>query len=73
MSELSEAVKILVKHLKEDEGYRISWKANIAIAFRDEWQRQANDEGLPCSSDDIRSVANKAAINFLNNLCRDVK
>lgn len=73
MSELSEAVKILVKHLKEDEGYRISWKANIAMAIRDEWKRQVNDEGFQCVPDDVRSIANNAADNFLNSLCRDLK
>jgi len=73
MSELSEAVATLVKHLKEDEGYRYSWQANIAMAFKDEFNRESESHGYPYRKERLHDVANTAAINFLNLLCREVK
>ncbi len=63
------AVQQLVKALKEDEGYRISWKANIAMAFKDEYARTVTS-GEPIIG--VHEVANRAADNFLNLLCRDI-
>lgn len=53
------AVQILIKKLKEDEDYRQTWIANIAMAFKD------------CYDEDktFHEIANKAADSFLNNLC----
>jgi hypothetical protein len=51
--------------LKEDEDYRRSWKDNIAMAFKDEYNR------CPIAfstNEDIHIVANNAADNFLNLL-----
>ncbi len=65
-----EAVKQLVKALKEDEGYKYSWQANIAMAFKDEYARTVSS-GKPIIG--VHEIANTAAINFLNLLCRDVE
>lgn len=67
-TELSKAVKILVKALNSDEDYRRSWQANIAMAFKDEFNRDVKPEGRT-----IHQIANVAAINFLNTLTRDGK
>lgn len=67
-----EAVKKLTTELKADPGYWISWKANIAIQFQDEWDRAVADGGLPCTRDHIHEISNKAADAFLNLLCREV-
>ncbi len=66
-----QAVDHLVKALKVDPGYRYSWLANIAMQFKDEWQRSVDKSGLPCTPDHIHEIANKAADEFLTLLCRD--
>jgi len=66
MTEIQNAIKVLTKALKADPGYRIGWQANIAMAFYDEYQRQL---GKKLPSDILLDVANKAANNFLDNLC----
>lgn len=63
-----EALDVLRQAL-EDEGYRRGWQANIACAFQDEWQRAANDGGLPATPDQIHKISNKAATYFLSLLC----
>ena len=60
--ELKEAMKVLVKALEEDEGYRYGWQANIAMAFKDEYARSIS------GNDTIHDISNKAAINFLTIL-----
>lgn len=62
---LKEAVAILIEVLKYDEGYRESWKANIAMAFKDEYQMTP---GIGKAS--INEIANQAADNFLKLLCQ---
>lgn len=59
-----EAVAKLCKELKEDEGYYIGWKANIAMAFIDEFYRIYPENELL----EVKSIANTAADNFLKLL-----
>jgi len=68
-----EAVSHLISELKKDEGYYYSWQANIAMAFKDEFHRQAGQPGevKHVNSDDIHEIANQAAKNFLNLLISD--
>lgn len=66
---ISEAIETLTKALLEDEEYRRSWQANIAVPFQDEWQRSVNESGLPCTPDHIHEISNKAATYFLSLLC----
>ena len=58
--DISKAVDILRAELKKEEGTYIAWKANIAMAFYDEWRRNEKK--------DIHKIANKAADNFLKQL-----
>lgn len=67
-------IEQLVKALKEDEGYRISWKANIAMAFKDEMEREGvhspnpDNHSILVTRDMLHKIANDAADNFLNQL-----
>lgn len=67
---IQEAVKVLVKNLKEDKDYRMTWQANIAMSFFDQYE---NISGPMDSSqrNTIHTIANKAADNFLDTLCMD--
>jgi hypothetical protein len=67
MSELKQAIQILVKALNEDESYRYGWQANIAVQFQDEFSRALSDS--PMNREQIHKISNQAAINFLNLLC----
>lgn len=66
---LSNCIDSLRNTLIKDEDYRRSWQANIAMAFKDEWQRSADNGGLPCKPEHIHEIANKAATYFLSLLC----
>ena len=59
-----DAVNHLSEALKSDPGYWQAWKANIAMAFKDEWDRQTD------TCIDLHKVANNAAENFLKQLTR---
>ena len=63
--ETADAVKKLVQSLKEDEGYRSSWHANISMAFQD----QANWDKRNWDKTELHETANKAADHFLKLLC----
>ncbi len=67
MTKLNEAVNTLIDHLREDEHYAYGWQANIAMAFKDEYDRckkKYKNRG------DIHAIANEAACNFLKLLTR---
>ena len=66
-----EAVDHLRNVLESDDSFRMTWAANIAIQFQDEWQRAVDKGGLPATPVQIHEISNKAADNFLNLLCRD--
>ena len=59
------AVQRIAKALKEDDGYKISWIANVAMPFKDEWQRSVENGGLPATKEQIHEIANKAAEHFV--------
>ena len=59
---VQEAMKVVTKAIKEDEGYRVGWQANISTAFKDRYNRY----------DEIHDIANDAADNFLTLLTKDV-
>jgi hypothetical protein len=69
MTELQKAIDVLQKALKEDEGYRYSWQANIAMAFKDEHSRQKGRT----SRAKVHVIANNAADYFLKLLCDEFK
>lgn len=62
---LAQAVDVLKNALKNDKSYEDTWQANIAMAFKDEFNRRK-----PIKDGDIHDIANDAAQNFLNNLKR---
>ncbi len=69
MERLKEAVATVCKALYEDEGYYIGWKANIAMAFKDEWDKKARERDfIDLGKLDIHEIANTAADNFLKLL-----
>lgn len=68
---LPEAVKVITKALKEDEGFYQSYQANIAIQFQDEFKRQMGQIGRNEAIANIHQVSNNAAKNFLDLWCKD--
>lgn len=63
MSNIQSAMQQVIEALKSDEGYFISWQANIAMAFKDELAKR----GKTVDSE-MHEIANQAAKNFLNLL-----
>jgi len=61
MEHKDKIIKDFFNLLKTDEGYRIGWQANIAMAFKDVYDWSDNKE-------DIHTIANIASTTFLNNL-----
>ena len=61
---LSNAINRICKEIKNDEGYRLGWEANIAMAFKD----QFNFSGHKHNKRVVHEVANKAAAAFLDQL-----
>jgi len=59
----------LVKSLRDDPGYRIGWKANIAMAFYDTYRQQGGRTGRV----KLHKIANDAAEHFLKILCDEYK
>ncbi len=63
------AVKTVTRVIKNDKELFESYKANIAMAFKDEFAK-AKIEKNYINSDDLHKIANKAAKNFLDLWCR---
>lgn len=71
VNELQNALEVLRKALIEDEGYRIGWQSNIAMAYKDNenWYKQKNNKKY-LNSKDKHIIANQAADYFLEQLCK---
>lgn len=71
-NKLKEAVEILCEELRNDESYYMTWKANIAMAFKDAINMNMLDgngnRGTWLNYFDLHVSANKAADNFLKLL-----
>lgn len=65
-NELKVGVKRLRRALKEDPEYYYSWQSNIAMAFKDRFEK----ENIHFDFNIIHEVANDAAKNFLNQLIK---
>lgn len=63
-----QAIKHLQKVLAQDPEYHYSWVCNIAMAFKDEYRRATERSQYEL---DFHTIANNAAINFLDILCID--
>ena len=74
-NKLKEAVELLCAELRDDPSYYISWKANIAMAFKDlitygkisPHIYQEKDLAI-YTQEQIHEIANQAADNFLKLL-----
>lgn len=67
-------IEKLVNSLKSDVDYRRSWIANIAVSFQDEVHRYRKKTGKKyLNAQDIHTISNTAAEEFLTLLCRDTK
>ena len=60
-------IEELVNKLKSDKELFYSWQANIAVQFQDEFARTKK---VYKNRQDIHTISNKAAINFLNLLIK---
>lgn len=60
------AVEILQSAIIHDADYRDSWKASIAMAFKDEWEKLPQMKTQLTSANTIHEVANGAAERFIN-------
>ena len=74
-NKVAEAMKVFTDALKEDKSegsYYYSWQANIAMAFKDEFSRYAEDHEIEGSAKNfnVHEIANNAAKNFLEILCK---
>lgn len=56
-------ITAIINLIKKDSGYRESWKANIAMAFYDEFRRTPSSKRTNLKA--IHKIANKAADNFV--------
>jgi uncharacterized protein YukE len=66
---IQKAVEKIQETLKEDKEYRDVWKANIAMAFQDEFKDWVqNKVGRNAAPDHIHKIANGAADRFIDNL-----
>ncbi len=61
---LGDAINRICEEIKNDEGYRIGWEANIAMAFIDAF----DFSGHKHDNKVVHEVANKAAAAFLDQL-----
>lgn len=61
---LSDAISRVCQEIKNDKDYRISWEANIAMAFKDAF----DFSGHKHDNEVVHKVANKAAAAFLDQL-----
>ena len=63
---VAKAVERIITEMNQDKSpgsYYYSWQANIAMAFKDEWNRWEKPECY------VHEVANNSAANFLELLC----
>jgi hypothetical protein len=72
---LKEAVETLVTALSEDKSegsYYYSWQANIAMAFKDEFDDRVGGirANVPVTKELVHEISNNAAKRFLDLLCR---
>lgn len=59
------AVVVLTKAIKEDEGFYIGYKSNIAMSFYDEVLKR-KDSKMRINRKTLHEISNQAAINFID-------
>lgn len=65
---IQKEVEKIQETLKEDKEYREVWKANIAMAFVDEWNTNETFQQSEQQYSDVHKLANEAADRFLDSL-----
>lgn len=66
-----EKFMILKDDLINDEGYRISWVANIAMSYIDNENWYKTETGKKfLNNEDKRIIANRSAEYFIKQLCK---
>lgn len=65
---IQKAVEKIQETLKDDKEYREVWKANIAMAFVDEWNTNESFQQSEQQYSHVHKLANEAADRFLDNL-----
>jgi len=70
-NEISNALSVLCEALQNDEGYRIGWVVNIAMAYIDNerWYKEKTDKEVLDDKDKF-IIANNSAEYFINKLCK---
>jgi len=66
-TQMEKAINTLTRALRKDPGFRIGWKANIAMAFVDTYGQQKGRTGRV----KVHKIANDAAEHFLKLLCNE--
>lgn len=67
-------IKELTDNLKKDKEMREAWKANISMAYKDNWAQYAKRKGkIRMNSSDRHIIANNAAEYFLALLCGELE
>lgn len=68
-------VELLIEMLVSDLEYRLSWKDNIAMAYKDTeyWYKKKNKIKRPLNKVDKHIVANEAAKHFIDLLTKTNK
>lgn len=68
--ELNKAISRITDEIQYDISYRESWKANIAMAYKDceHWYKKETGR-KQLNREDKHIIANNAAEHFLNLLC----
>jgi hypothetical protein len=69
--DLKKSVETLCCALRKDPQYFESWKANIAMSFKDEFRTVHPGAMSPNEWNNLHQIANTAAENFLNLLIRE--
>lgn len=74
METLKIEIEKLTQALNNDEGYRIGWVANIAMAYKDNehWYKQKTGKKY-LNRTDKHIIANNAAEYFIKQLCSSLK
>jgi hypothetical protein len=58
----------IINELRNDEGFRYSWKANIAMCFVDQFRESLEENSDILTYQQLHELANKSADRFLNLL-----
>ena len=72
---IEDAVKTLTEAIKKDVEFREGYKANIAMAFKDEVEKNGlhspnpENHSILMTREMLHKIANKAADNFLDIWC----